>query len=68
MAYIRIFCLSILFLLPPVVEAQDDAYLPLSDEDLQTRHTAGFILTTGNSCILPYRVHAPDCILLVTQR
>jgi hypothetical protein len=44
MAYIRIFCLSILFLLPPVVEAQDDACLPLSDEDLQTRHTAGFIL------------------------
>ena len=44
MAYIRIFCLSILFLLPPVVEAQDDAYLPLSDEEYQTRHTAGFIL------------------------
>ncbi len=44
MAYIRIFCLSVLFLLPPVVEAQDDAYLPLSDEEYQTRHTAGFIL------------------------
>ena len=44
MAYIRIFCLSVLFLVPPVVKAQDDAYLPLSDEGLQTRHTAGFIL------------------------
>ena len=44
MAYIRIFCLSILFLLPPVVEAQDDAYLPLSDSKLQVRHTTGFIL------------------------
>ena len=44
MTYIRIFCLSILFLLPPVVEAQDDAYLPLSDSKLQVRHTTGFIL------------------------
>jgi hypothetical protein len=44
MEYIRIFSLSILCLLPSIVKAQDDAYLPLSDEEFQTRHTAGFIL------------------------
>ena len=44
MSCIRIFYLSFLCLVPSVVSAQDDAYLPLSDGNLQVRHTSGFIL------------------------
>ena len=44
MSCIRIFYVSLLCLLPFVVSAQDDAYLPLSEGKLQVRHTIGFIL------------------------
>ncbi len=44
MSCIRIFYLSFLCLLPSDISAQDDAYLPLSEGNLQVRHTFGFIL------------------------
>ena len=44
MTFVRLFSLSLLLLLSRSIEAQDDAYLPLSEGKLEVRQTTGFIL------------------------